>query len=229
MIGSVPMAPATSPDLPRPRLIIAEDELGVAAALKFTFENVFGYDVIAMARDGLDAMDACRKLKPSILVADLRLPEMDGIALVREIRRRAMQIGVTLLTSEHCPLRLGEAAAAEPEGFAHKSDELPEWERAIRAARDRSRYFSRTIVKARREAGSPAMSLAQLSPAERDLLVHIAQGRTSCQIAAIRGTSERTVDNQRTSLRLKLDAHCTADLVRCAMEAGLVDSTTRFR
>jgi two-component system nitrate/nitrite response regulator NarL len=214
---------------PKPRLVIAEDELGVASALKVTFEYAFGYDVVAVVRDGLAAMDACRKLKPAVLVADLRLPEMDGIALVREIRRRTLQIGVAILTSEFCPLRLGEAVAAGPEGFAHKSDDLSEWERAIRAARDRSQYFSRMIVKARRESGSPEMCFAHLSPAERDLLVHIAQGRTSSQIAAIRGTSERTVDNQRTSLREKLGAHCTADLVRCAMEAGLVDSTARLR
>lgn len=213
----------------RPKLVIADDEQGVASAFKFTFENAFGYDVVALARNGLDALDVCRSIQPAVLVADLRLPEMDGVALVREIRRRTLPIGVAILTSEMCPQRLGEAAATEPEGFAHKSDDLQEWERAIRAAKDRSRYFSKRIVEARRNGIANATSLAHLSPAERDLLMHIAQGRTTSQIAAIRGTSERTVDNQRTSLRQKLDAHCTADLVRWAIEAGLVNTPQKSR
>jgi DNA-binding NarL/FixJ family response regulator len=199
-------------------ILLAENGLGIGEALKLTLEHLFRFQVIAVARAGIEALELCRRLRPSVVVTNLHLPGLDGVGLLYELRRRNLDIGVAFLTSEDDNLRLGKAADSQPNGFAHQADELAEWESAVRAAKNRTYYYSRRISDARRQnAARNSGASVRLSSAERDLLNHIVQGRTNAQIAAIRGTSERTVDNQRTTLRKKLGAHCTADLVRYAL------------
>src|SRR5689334_20357875 len=108
----------------KPRVFLAEDDSSIRQMLAFFLTRMCRCEIVGESADGSEALRQCEKLTPAVVIADLRLPGLSGVELLRELRRRELGVKVMFYTGimhEGC---LVEAMEAEPEGFVLKSDEL---------------------------------------------------------------------------------------------------------
>jgi len=202
--------------------LIVDDHPGVALGYGLVFQKR-GYESCTAA-NVTEALTVCRRHCPDMLLVDLHLPDRDGVALLHAAREARMPGRVVLITGDESDRVIRAAMMARPDGFVHKSDTMEEIVRTVLAVAGGGTGFSARIAKAgRTKPQSDAEALLhEVTPAERDVWVLIAQGRTLKEMAELLAKSESTLDNQRTRLMRRLGAHKSADLTRLAVEAGLV-------
>ena len=149
---------------------------------------------------------------------------LDGVQVAREVKKRLPEVKVILLTMHKEAQFIKSALLPEVSGYVIKDNAFEDLVRAIEAAASGSKYISPDISEKIRELREMRGKLASLlTPREREVLGLIARGLTNKQIAAKLNLSLKTVDTHRTNLMQKLDIHSTAELVRFALDAGLID------
>ena len=205
------------------RILLAEDHLIVRDGLKSLLERE-GFQVIAEASDGREAVRLAEEAPPDLAIMDLSLPGLNGLEAGRQIMRAAPKIKVIVLTVYKEDSYVLEAMRAGVSGYVLKSQAGAELIQAIREVLRGSVYLSpgvsRTVVDAYRAKTEPPPD--PLSPREREVLQLVAEGKTTKEVAAILGTSVKTAESHRTRLMEKLDIHETASLVRYAIRRGIV-------
>src|SRR3954465_817103 len=117
----------------KPRVLLAEDDISIQDMLRFVLKHHCGFEVAGEAFDGITALEMCERLHPEVLLADLRLPRLDGVGLLEQIRARGLGVPTVFYTGTESEGQLREALAARPEGFVHKHDSLADLERALQA------------------------------------------------------------------------------------------------
>jgi DNA-binding NarL/FixJ family response regulator len=188
------------------------------------------YSVVASVGNAAEAIEACRKFKPDLLILDINLPDRSGIDIVPEIKQVSPQTNVLLCTAFPTADRLGDAFRAGAKGFVEKTNTWDDFLRAVdRVGRGEQFFsskssgvtpFSREVLeqRKRRYIGTP------LSPREREIVCLIALGSTSKEIAAKLFISAATVETHRTNLMSKLGVRNVAGLVLYAFQYGLVET-----
>jgi DNA-binding NarL/FixJ family response regulator len=204
------------------RILIVDDHPGVALGYGMVFQKR-GYEAYT-AKGVSEALRMCHRQCPDIVLADLHLPDRDGAALVYALRDSDLNARVVLITGDESDRVIRAAALARPDGFVHKSDTMEEIVKMVLIVAGGGTGFTARITKAARTRPQSDVEaqLAEVTPAEREVWVLVAQGRTLKEIADLLGKSESTLDNQRTRLMRRLGVHKSADLTRLAIEAGLI-------
>lgn len=179
-------------------------------------------DVIAECATGMEALTLCRKLKPTFLLADLRLPGLDAVSVLLRLRAEKLDIPVMIHTGCVDDRQIRAALEARPAVLVHKMDEIEDFRMGLRSAAAGRTYFSArpARVHGMRRSGSET---EPLSPCEAELLKLIASGHSNKVVAALLEISEKTVKHRREELMRKLDAHEVTALVRHAVRLGLVE------
>jgi two-component system response regulator FixJ len=198
----------------RSRIYLIDDEQAVCAALAEML-RVFGYDVetFASAEDFLRKFDdAC----PGCVVADVRMPGMDGIELVRELERRGSVIPTVVITGHGDVPMAVEAIKAGAEDFIEK----PIDDRALVAAINRGIDRCHARHRELESVQSLRARFARLTPREIEVFDHVVKGFTNQAIGLSLGISSRTVEGYRLQVMEKLGADSVAALVRFAVRLG---------
>ena len=205
----------------KPRVVLADDETGTRQTLAIVLraENM---DVVAEAKDGIEALDLCRKLKPAFLLTDLRLPEIDGVGVMMRLRAENLGIPVLIYTGSENERHMRSALAAEPEAMVHKADDLNCLRDGIRQTLASGMYCSPRLARLRRK---PAFheTCNSLTPSELELWKLIALGHKSSGAADVLHKAPSTVSNQREQLMRKLGVHDVTALVRLAVREGIIE------
>jgi len=205
-----------------PTVIIADDEVCIRqmAACVLPMEKV---DLIGEARDGMEALKLCRKLKPTFLLTDLRLPGVDATGVQFRLRAEGLPVRVMIYTGCEDDRVLAAALGVKPAVMVHKMDSLDHFRVGVRSAAHGSTYFSPKIARVH---GLPEANAAThlLSPEETEMLRLIAGSKTTKEAADILGITEKTASNRREAIMLKLDRHDAAALTRFAVKQGLVEA-----
>lgn len=199
-----------------PTIFVVDDQESVRHALGEML-NVFGFTV--ETHDSADAfLSALDRSRPGCVVADVRMPGMDGIELTRELARRRMPLPVILI-SGHADVPMAVAAIkAGAEDFIEKPIDDVQLVAAIN--RGLARLFARqTEVKS---IETLAAQFARLTPRQVEIFDLVAAGYTSQSIAAKLGISARTVESYRAEIMAKMQAESIAMLVRQAIRLGRV-------
>jgi DNA-binding NarL/FixJ family response regulator len=156
------------------------------------------------------------------------MPGLGGLEITRQIRRTAQQVRVVILSMHASEAYVAEALRAGAMGYILKKSASGELVAGLRAALAGQRYLSAQISTAalaeyEQSNQSGVIDLLQtLTFRERQVLGLLAEGLTNSQIAACLGIGQRTVEMYRANLMRKLNLHTTADLVRYAVQQGLV-------
>ena len=205
------------------RIVLAEDHTIVRDGLRTILEKE-GFEVVAEAADGLEAVHLVRRLSPDVAVLDLAMPRMNGISAAAEIGRAGRRTRVVLLTIHTERQYVLGALRAGVHGFVVKSQAAVDLVHAIRQVTHGRKYLSpsvsQTIVSACvDESGVPK---DRLSVRERQVVQLIAEGKTTKEAARFLGISTKTAESHRTRLMSKLGVHETASLVRYAIREGLI-------
>jgi DNA-binding NarL/FixJ family response regulator len=212
----------TPPRTATARILIVDDHPGVALGYGMVFQKR-GYET-RTAKSVTEALTLCHRECPDIVLVDLHLPDRDGVALLYALREAGMPARVVLITGDESDRVIRAAMLAQPDGFVHKSDAMDEIVRTVLMVLEGCTGYTPRISKAGRTKPQTDAEefLGEVTPAEREVWVLVAQGRTLKEIAELLGKSESTIDNQRTRLMRRLGVHKSADLTRLAVEAGLI-------
>lgn len=206
-------------------ILIADDHPLFRKGLRQAIEADPGLRIIYEAADGRAAAQAIRELKPDICVLDIQMPELDGLAVVRQMRKHRLPGEVIYLTMFKEADLLNAALDLDVKGYVVKDSAVNDILDCIHSVAAGHRYVSPELSEflITRRAQAEALrgarpGLEQLTPSECRILKLIAQDKTSKEIADELGLSPRTVENHRTNICAKLDVHGIHSLVKFAYE-----------
>lgn len=181
---------------------------------------------VAEARDLRDAVLEARGRKPDVILIDAAMPGADGVEPTPAVLMETLDAKVLLLSIEDDPRRVGEAFAAGVNGYVLKETADAEVVDAVREVADGGRYVHPTLGARLIQAEARARAQADadpLSAREHEVLRLLALGHTNQEIAKMLHLSVRTVETHRTHIMQKLVLTTRAELVRYALDQGLLE------
>jgi two-component system response regulator NreC len=212
------------------RIVIADDHALLRSGLRLLLDAEPDMDVVGEAGNGIEALGRARELQPDILLLDMAMPQMGGLDVLRELRDTLPGTRVLVLTMHDDEGYLREVLSAGGAGYVLKRAADVELLTAIRAIHQGGTYLHAAHTRVLFEDGTePAQAEAkerledQLSPREIQVLRLTALGYTSRQAADKLHLSPKTVDTYRARVMTKLELDNRVDLVRYALERGLLD------
>jgi len=211
-------------DLPI-RILIADDHDVVREGLRRVLERPPGWEVVAEAADGKDAISKALETKPNVAVLDYSMPRMNGVDATRQIRARLRETEVLIFTVCDDEKIMSECLDAGARGYVLKTDAEDDLLRAVEALGAHKPFFTGLLSEhlLARFVTLPTGKAPVLNDRERDIVQLIAQGHTSREIATVLKVSYSTVETQRAILNRKLDAPTSAGIVRYAIRNGLIE------
>jgi DNA-binding NarL/FixJ family response regulator len=210
------------------RVLLADDHALLRAGLRLLINAEPEMEVVGEAADCREALAGVRALKPDVLTLDLTMPGGNSIRLIEQLRREHPGTQVLVLTMHDDPAYLRAALAAGSAGYVVKAAADTELLSGIRAVCE-----GRVVVHVSRPTAHPALDpeeaesprpsgAARLSSREREVLTLLARGHTNQEIARLLFLSVKTIETYRARIADKLGLRSRADLVRYALEVGLL-------
>jgi DNA-binding NarL/FixJ family response regulator len=212
------------------RVLIADDHAVVREGLRAFLELQDGLEVVGEAADGEQAVERAIALRPEVVLMDLVMPRLDGVAAMRELRRSLPECRVIVLTSFLDDDRLLGAVEAGADGYLLKDAEPAELARAIRSAHAGEALIAPAaaarLLRAMSGRGSGRRPAApeQLTRREHEVLELLARGYANKRIALELGIAEKTVKAHVGRVLAKLDCSDRTQAALLAVREGLVGS-----
>lgn len=207
------------------RLVIADDQALVRAGLRRLLELAGDFEVVAEAGDGAQAIEFTQRIRPDLLLLDVRMPAGSGVEVLRELKRRGVLPPTLLLTTFDDDEALLEGMRAGARGFMLK-DVTPErlYEAIRRVAEGQSLFqpalTARALAQAAAAAAPADLPPEALTPRETEVLRLMAGGFSNKEIARALGTAEGTIKNHVSSLLSKLGVRDRTRAVLKGMQEG---------
>ncbi|MCL6545744.1 MAG: response regulator transcription factor [Bryobacteraceae bacterium] len=209
------------------KVLLADDHPLSLDGLKDLLE-ANGYEVEGLAHDGLEAVEKARDLHPDVLLMDIRMPRLDGLAALRVIKAELPEIQVIMLTVSEADDDLFEAIKSGASGYLLKSQSAEELLTLMRGVERGEAAFSPGLAaRILQEFGRQASALeekhrtAALSEREREVLTLVAQGLKYKEVAAKLFLSERTVKYHMGRILERLHLKNRAQVIEYARRTGL--------
>ena len=209
------------------RVVLVEDHAMVRAGLKRLLEDLPAIEVVGVACDGREALESIQTTTPDVVLMDVTMPGMSGLAALARITADLPAVRVIMLSMHDNEEYVGQALKAGAAGYLLKDSDLAELDLAIRSVMRGGTYLtpsvSRHVIRDFNHRVAPSDGPFQrLTPRQTEIVQLIAEGHRNAEIAAILGTSTKTVETHRTQLMARLDVHDVTGLVRYAIRVGLV-------
>jgi len=209
------------------RVVIAEDHTLLRQSLRTVLEGGAGLRIVAEAADGFEAIRSVEKHRPDLLLLDLSMPKLNGISVIKEVKRRNPQVKVLVLTIHDTEDYVRAVFESGADGYCMKDAEIGELLDAVKHILAGKTYLSpkiadRVLSGLLTPNSDPGRHpWEKLSQREKEILKLIAEGYKSGEIGDLLCISTRTVEKHRSNIMKKLDIHNIASLTAYAMEKGL--------
>ena len=213
------------------RVLLVDDDPLVRAGLAMIIASASDLLVVGEAGDGLEAVDAVRAHRPQVVLMDIRMPRLDGIAATARVRAMPTPPEVLVLTTFQADAYVLDALRAGASGFLLKDTPPPEILAAIQqvaaGGTSLSPSVARTVIDhIAQSAGDERRALAEaalarVSQREREVAVEISRGRSNAEIADILFLSEATVKAHVSRLLTRLDLNNRVQIAMLVHDAGL--------
>lgn len=222
-LAGVEVAFGDAPEIETTTIVLADDHTVVRSALRMLLDAEPGFEVVAEAGDAETAIRYVRGHKPRVLILDLNMPGRPSLEAVPDIREASPGTEVVVLTMQNEPAFARRALQAGVRGYVLKEAADAELVQAVRSAAAGDTYLQPTLG-AKLAAGEDERDGDELSDRERDVLRLIALGHTNAEIAEKLYISIRTVESHRAHIQQKLRVSSRAELVKYALNHGLVET-----
>jgi two-component system, NarL family, response regulator NreC len=209
-------------------IVLADDHHIVRQGLRALLEVEKDLQVVGEAGDGLEAVQTVESLGPKILVLDLMMPGLNGLDVLKQIKKRSPHTQIVILSMYANEAYVLEALSNGASAYVLKDSKSADLVQAVREAAAGRRYLSPPLTARAIEVyqeRAQATSLDRydtLTAREREVLHLAAEGMTNSEIAVRLGISSRTAETHRANLMHKLDMHSQAELIRFALRRGII-------
>ncbi|MCX7866728.1 response regulator [Limisphaera sp. VF-2] len=210
------------------RILVVDDHPVVRRGIRSCLQRQPGLVVVGEAADGKEALELIPAVQPDVVLTDLDMPRMDGLALTEAVRRQFPDVKVLILSmhaNTEYILRILQSGAR---GYVSKEADPQELLQAIQAVYRGESFFSADVARLALQqmvlSEGAASAVPELTPRERQVLIGIAEGLSNKQIAERLGVGIRTVETHRQHIMEKLGIHTVAGLTRYAVAKGLVSA-----
>jgi two-component system response regulator NreC len=204
-------------------IVLVDDHVVVRGALRVLLDEEDDFDVVAEAGDAEAGLRYVGGHKPDVIVLDLNLPGISGLAAIPMIKERAPDTGIVVLTMRDELAFVREALQAGVQGYILKEAAQEDLVQAVRLAAAGQRYVQ-PVLGARMASETGAAMLDGLSDRETEVLRAIALGFTNQEIGDQLHLSIRTIESHRANIQAKLDLTSRSDLVRYAIDHHLFET-----
>jgi DNA-binding NarL/FixJ family response regulator len=207
------------------RVVIIEDETMLRDLLAQLLKTFPLCTLAGSAGDGMEGWKLVQKLKPDLVMLDIKIPSLNGLEVLRRIRDKMPNCSVLIVSAYFNTSMVRQAMKAGVNGMIEKTAGLAEMEKALRAVIDGGTYIGPGVSEmVRNMMLHPEVddSIETLSEREREVLQLIAEGHSSKEIAEKLSISVKTAETHRANLMMKLNLHGIAGLTRYAIDHGLI-------
>ncbi len=211
------------------RLLLVDDHQIVRAGLRMLFSAEEDMAIVGEAGSGAEALVAVQNLRPDVVIMDVAMPGMNGIEATRRIKEISPDTLILALTMHEDERYFFEMINAGASGYIPKRAAPDDLISAIRVVNQGNVFLHATLAKflmneviGRSEPSATSSGDDLLTARELEVLTLIAEGMTSREIAQKLVISHKTVDRHRENIMAKLDLHSRVDLVKYAIEQGLI-------
>jgi DNA-binding NarL/FixJ family response regulator len=213
--------------LQRPtRILIADDHEAIRQGVRALLESREGWQIVAEAAHGHDALRLARETQPDITVLDYSLPRMNGLELTRTIRHDLPRTEIVIYTMHDQETVVTDVLRAGARAYVLKSDPASHLLSAVEALIRHKPYFSSVISETMLgyfiDQCQGDRSTNGLTSREREVVQLIAEGKINKQVAYMLDISVKTVETHRAAVMHKLKINTTAELVRYAVRNNIV-------
>jgi two-component system, NarL family, response regulator NreC len=212
------------------RILLADDHHIVREGIRLLLQSEDGFAVVGEAGDGVAAVEAALRLRPDILIADMVMPAINGIEVTRQVRKHLPGTLVILLSMYDTVAYVSEALRAGASAYVLKKSNPRELIHAIQQVMAGGRYISPPLDEAaieeyiRRTVDTAGADPVEgLTERERLVFLMAARGFSNPEIAGALSLSPRTIETHRANMLRKLGLSSQSELVRYAVQHGLVD------
>lgn len=204
------------------RVVIVDDHPMVAEGIEAILETYDDISVVATLSDGQAMIDRLQDLAPDVILMDLNMPGVGGLAATEMILERAPDTRILVLSMHDSPEYISTALGHGARGYVLKDVPTDEIKRAIDAVMQGKRYL---CTGAEGALAPPAQDREVLTNREQTVLLQLAQGKSNKEVALVLDISVRTVETHRKNIKRKLGISTTAGLTRYALEHGVLQGT----
>jgi DNA-binding NarL/FixJ family response regulator len=213
------------------KVLIADDHEVVRQGVRTIVESQAGWNIVAEAKDGVEAVNLAVETKPDVVLLDISMPRLNGIEAAKKILKQLPGAQVLILTMYESDELVRELLIAGARGYVLKTDAKRDLVDAIHSLSQGRPFFTSKVAEMMLEGFRHQNQAvhAEVSPGdrltarERQIVQLLAEGKTSKDIATALKISVKTADTHRANLMRKLDLHSLADVVRYAIRNKIIE------
>ncbi|MBN1548290.1 MAG: response regulator transcription factor [Syntrophaceae bacterium] len=209
----------------KPRILLADDHKIVIEGLKNLLRDEF--EIVGSVEDGRALVEKASTLYPDVIVADISMPQLNGIEAARQIKKIDKNIKIVFLTMHPDATYAANAFEAGASGFVLKHSASSELIRAIHDAIKGRTYVTPRVagdlIRSYHEGESPEERMfKKMSPRQREILQLLAEGKSAKEIASILNISTRTVEFHKYKMMEQHNIKTSAELIQYAIKHGII-------
>ena len=213
------------------RILLADDHEIVRRGLRALLERHEGWEICGEASDGRQALELAKQLKPDIVIVDIGMPNLNGLATTRQMLQHDPSFKIIVLTIADSDQVIREALNAGARGFVLKSDAARDLISAVEALQNKRMFFTPRVndlvlagflEKGQAISRSTPPNLPTLTAREREVTQLLAEGKSSKEVASLLNLSSKTVETHRSNIMRKLSLHSIRDLVVYAIKNNII-------
>jgi DNA-binding NarL/FixJ family response regulator len=213
------------------RILIADDHEVVRRGLCTLLQTREGWEVCGEAKDGREAVEKAKQVRPDVVILDVGMPNLNGLAATRQLIQQNPRQKVIVLTITDSDQVIREALDAGARGFVLKSDAARDLISAVEALQHNRMFFTPRVNdmvlagfldRGHNGSNGESPKLPTLTSREREVIQLLAEGKSSKEVACLLDLSTKTAETHRSNIMRKLDIHSIRDLVVYAVKNDII-------
>jgi len=214
------------------RILVADDHDIIRRGLKQLLTAKPGWEVVAEAKNGREAVTLAEQFKPEIVVMDISMPELNGLEASRRIKKALPKTEIVILTLHFSDQLVHDIVEAGARAYIMKSDADRDLISAVEALSHRRSFFTpkaaEMVLNGFRKRNAAPDTVQEfrnrLTPREREIVQLLAEGKSSKEVAVALGISVKTAETHRANIMRKLEIHSVSELVRYAVKNQIIEA-----
>jgi DNA-binding NarL/FixJ family response regulator len=208
------------------KLLVADDHEIVRKGVRCLLEAQPGWQVMAEASNGREAVEQAKRLKPDVAILDIGMPSLNGLEAARQMLKNDPHIKIVMLTMHDSDNLIREVLRVGARGYVSKTDAVRDLVTAINAVRSGVTFFTARVAEILLEGylDKNEATNSRLTPRQREIIQLLAEGKSSKEIAAALGLSTKTAETHRANIMKRLNCHSASEIVRYAVRNNIIEA-----